>query len=287
MPLHLFIDLQRFLPNESYSTITIGKLVKCVRMLNAVVGLVVRLTKKQFGCCCSRHGAAAPAAASSLGPCEVPATWKDKDYDDIPIVQDARPADHCVEAYLQGTSDIPTFRVVWITSMGTIPKLVSPNRSRSGSNLSQVSASNLKSQVPLLRDRTENSGRAVPTHVIEHCQLSDSLSSRDAQVLRATCRTSQAINCSTDQILLMTAWAGLKGPQALSDSVDHGRRHRKNSQKLSMSLFGQHREGIPSSTPPPKNSLPPFLMRLRREAGLGLITCSRSWLFPSCSIASS
>ena len=64
------------------------------------------------------------------GPCVVPPTWKDKEYDDIPIVQDARPADHYVEAYLQGTSDIPTFRVVWITSMGTMSrsKLVSPNR---------------------------------------------------------------------------------------------------------------------------------------------------------------
>ena len=64
------------------------------------------------------------------GPSVVPPTWKDKDYDDIPIVQDARPADHYVEAYLQGTSDIPTFRVVWITSMGTLSrsKMVSPNR---------------------------------------------------------------------------------------------------------------------------------------------------------------
>ena len=64
------------------------------------------------------------------GPNVVPPTWKDKEYDDIPIVQDARPADHYVEAYLQGTSDIPTFRVVWITSMGTMSrsKLVSPNR---------------------------------------------------------------------------------------------------------------------------------------------------------------
>ena len=60
----------------------------------------------------------------------MPPTWKDKEYDDIPIVQDARPADHYVEAYLQGTSAIPTFRVVWITTMGTMPrsKLVSPNR---------------------------------------------------------------------------------------------------------------------------------------------------------------
>ena len=65
-----------------------------------------------------------------IGPCEAPAVWKDKEYDDIPMVQEARPADHCVEAYLQGTSDIPTFRVVWITSMGVMPrsKLVSPNR---------------------------------------------------------------------------------------------------------------------------------------------------------------
>ena len=64
-----------------------------------------------------------------IGPCVVPPNWKDKEYDDIPIVQDARPADHYVEAYLQGTSDIPTFRVIWITSMGTISrsKLVSPN----------------------------------------------------------------------------------------------------------------------------------------------------------------
>ena len=60
----------------------------------------------------------------------MPPIWKDKEYDDIPIVQDARPAEHYVEAYLQGTSDIPTFRVVWITSMGTMSrsKVVSPNR---------------------------------------------------------------------------------------------------------------------------------------------------------------
>ena len=65
-----------------------------------------------------------------IGPCVVPSVWKDKEYDDIPIVQDARPAEHYVEAYLQGTSDIPTFRVVWITSMGTTSrsKVVSPNR---------------------------------------------------------------------------------------------------------------------------------------------------------------
>ena len=65
-----------------------------------------------------------------IGPCVVPPIWKDKEYDDIPIVQDARPAEHYVEAYLQGTSDIPTFRVVWITSMGTMSrsKVVSPNR---------------------------------------------------------------------------------------------------------------------------------------------------------------
>ena len=65
-----------------------------------------------------------------IGPSVVPSVWKDKEYDDIPIVQDARPAEHYVEAYLQGTTDIPTFRVVWITSMGTMPrsKVVSPNR---------------------------------------------------------------------------------------------------------------------------------------------------------------
>ena len=57
-----------------------------------------------------------------VGPCVVPSVWKDKEYDDIPIVQDARPAEHYVEAYLQGTTDIPTFRVVWITSMGTMPR---------------------------------------------------------------------------------------------------------------------------------------------------------------------
>ena len=64
------------------------------------------------------------------GPNVVPPAWKDKEYDDIPIVQDARPADHYVEAYLQGATDIPTFRVVWITSMGLMQrsKLVSPNR---------------------------------------------------------------------------------------------------------------------------------------------------------------
>ena len=65
-----------------------------------------------------------------IGPCVIPSVWKDKEYDDIPIVQEARPAEHYVEAYLQGTSDVPTFRVVWVTSMGTIPrsKTVSPNR---------------------------------------------------------------------------------------------------------------------------------------------------------------
>ena len=35
------------------------------------------------------------------GPNVVPSAWKDKEYDDIPIVQDAKPADHYVEAYLQ------------------------------------------------------------------------------------------------------------------------------------------------------------------------------------------
>ena len=64
------------------------------------------------------------------GPNVVPPAWKDKEYDDIPIVQDAKPADHYVEAYLQGATEIPTFRVVWITSMGTMarPKPISPNR---------------------------------------------------------------------------------------------------------------------------------------------------------------
>ena len=64
------------------------------------------------------------------GPNVVPSAWKDKEYDDIPIVQDAKPADHYVEAYLQGATEIPTFRVVWITSMGTMgrPKRISPNR---------------------------------------------------------------------------------------------------------------------------------------------------------------
>ena len=56
--------------------------------------------------------------------------WKDKDYEDIPIVQAARPSDDYVAAYVQGTSDIPTFRVVWITSTGTTQRVtqVSPNR---------------------------------------------------------------------------------------------------------------------------------------------------------------
>ena len=64
------------------------------------------------------------------GPNVVPSAWKDKEYDDIPIVQDAKPADHYVEAYLQGATEIPTFRVVWIASMGTMgrPKRISPNR---------------------------------------------------------------------------------------------------------------------------------------------------------------
>ena len=39
------------------------------------------------------------------GPNVVPSAWKDKEYDDTPIVQDAKPADHYVEAYLQGATD--------------------------------------------------------------------------------------------------------------------------------------------------------------------------------------
>ena len=64
------------------------------------------------------------------GPNVVPKGWKDRDYEEIPIVQEARPSDHHVAAYVQGVSDIPTFRVAWITSMGIMrrtPK-VSPNK---------------------------------------------------------------------------------------------------------------------------------------------------------------
>ena len=63
------------------------------------------------------------------GPNMVPETWKNKEYEDISIVQDACPSDHHVAAYVQGTSDIPTFRVSWITSMGVqrTPQ-VSPNK---------------------------------------------------------------------------------------------------------------------------------------------------------------
>ena len=64
------------------------------------------------------------------GPNRVPEGWKNKDYEDIPIVQNARPADDDVAAYVQGTSEIPTFRVVWMTSLGTTQRTtqVSPNR---------------------------------------------------------------------------------------------------------------------------------------------------------------
>ena len=64
------------------------------------------------------------------GPYKVPDTWKDRDYEDIPIVQSARPSAHDVAAYVQGTSDVPTFRVRWMTSLNTTPRAVqvSPNR---------------------------------------------------------------------------------------------------------------------------------------------------------------
>ena len=76
------------------------------------------------------HRGKTEPSLTPIGPCVIPSVWKDKEYDDIPIVQEARPAEHYVEAYLQGTSDVPTFRVVWVTSTGTIPrpKTVSPNR---------------------------------------------------------------------------------------------------------------------------------------------------------------
>ena len=64
------------------------------------------------------------------GPNMAPETWKDRAYEDIPIVQDACPSGHHVAAYVQGASDIPTFRVSWITSMGTMQRTpqVSPNK---------------------------------------------------------------------------------------------------------------------------------------------------------------
>ena len=64
------------------------------------------------------------------GPNVAPGNWKDNAYDAIPIVQHARPSDDYVAAYVQGTSDIPTFRVEWITSTGTTKRgvQVSPNR---------------------------------------------------------------------------------------------------------------------------------------------------------------
>ena len=64
------------------------------------------------------------------GPNMVPQSWKDKDYEDIPIVQEACPSDDHVAAYIQGTSEVPTFRVSWITSVGTTSRTVqvSPNK---------------------------------------------------------------------------------------------------------------------------------------------------------------
>ena len=57
------------------------------------------------------------------GPNTVPQCWKDRDYEDIQIVQNARLHDNDVAAYVQGTSEIPTFRVVWMTSLiGYNPK---------------------------------------------------------------------------------------------------------------------------------------------------------------------
>ena len=38
------------------------------------------------------------------GPNMAPETWKDRDYEDIPIVQGACPSDHHVAAYVQGVS---------------------------------------------------------------------------------------------------------------------------------------------------------------------------------------
>ena len=45
-------------------------------------------------------------------------------------MQNARPSDLDVAAYVQGTSEVPTFRVRWINSLGTTPRAVqvSPNR---------------------------------------------------------------------------------------------------------------------------------------------------------------
>ena len=71
-----------------------------------------------------------PSKPDPKGPNMVPETWKNRDYEDIPIVQNARPSDHHVAAYVQGVSEVPTFRVTWITSMGTIQRTprVSPNK---------------------------------------------------------------------------------------------------------------------------------------------------------------
>ena len=56
------------------------------------------------------------------GPNTVPDGWENRGYEDIPIVQNARQGDHDVAAYVQGTSEIPTFRVVWMTFLGTMPR---------------------------------------------------------------------------------------------------------------------------------------------------------------------
>ena len=64
------------------------------------------------------------------GPNVVPETWRNKVYDDIPIVQDARPSEDHVAAYVQGTADVPTFRVVWVTSVGTTKREVQVSPSK-------------------------------------------------------------------------------------------------------------------------------------------------------------
>ena len=71
-----------------------------------------------------------PSRSDPKGPNRVPESWKNKTYDEIPIVQSARPSDDCVAAYVQGAGDIPTFRVVWITSEGATKRevQVSPNK---------------------------------------------------------------------------------------------------------------------------------------------------------------
>ena len=103
-----------------------------------------------------------------------------------------------------------TAHVVWMTRTQSLPPFFAETEARSRSwahNLLMVfdhpavaatclrSASNLKSQVPLLRDRMRNGGRVVPTSCAMEPPRSRWTPHMNAQVLRVACnKTNQANN---------------------------------------------------------------------------------------------